>query len=277
MATYERENGSSRLRTTAMVSALAVIVIAGFVAIVGGSSRDTAVVAKTTVAVAEAPPSSSATAPTESATTTVAAPVTTATPTVLPCPTAKGPNTQTTKFSAPPPDCLEPGVRYRAKIKTDQGTIWVLLNADKAPQTVNNFVYLARYSFYDGMSIHRVISDFLIQTGSPTPDGEGGPGYVLSNSEGATDPFKPGTVAMADRGNGSQFFIISGSNGASLNPAEYAPLGTVTQGLDVVKKINALATAKGTASQLVTIRSLEIVADGGSGTGATTTTTSAGN
>jgi cyclophilin family peptidyl-prolyl cis-trans isomerase len=268
MATYEHETGSGRLRVTAAVSALAVLVLAALVLIVGGSSRDTAA-ATTTTAELTAPSSSAATAP-DATTATTQPPATTAAPVALPCPNADGNNPQTRVFTAPPPNCLETGVRYRAKIRTDQGTIWVLLDPEEAPLTVNNFVYLARYNFFDGLPLHRVISDYLIQTGSPTPDGEGGPGYKLDTTEAATEPFKVGTVVMADRANGSQFFIVSGSTGAALNPGDFAPLGVVTQGLDVVKKINALATKDGVSSQLVSIRSLEIVTDGGSSSPPTT-------
>lgn len=253
MATYEDESGSGRLRSRALVSAFAVVALAGLAVVIGSRSRDTAAGPATTLIVETLP---AATVPETLPVTTVAV--------ALPCPSADGNNPQNRVFAVAPTMCLEAGKRYRAKIKTDQDTIWVLLDATNAPQSVNNFVYLARYGFYNGLPFHRVINDFIIQTGSPTPDGEGGPGYPLPSAEAGTEPFKVGTVVMADRGNGSQFFIVSGADGAALNPADYAPLGVVTQGLDVVKKINALATDAGTSSELVTVKSLEIVADGGS-------------
>lgn len=258
MATYEDEPRSGRLLRTAAISALALLIVAGLAVIIGNGSRDTASTPSTTIELAVAP--TVATAPPVETT----VPATTAAPSALPCPNDDGNNPQTRAFPAEPPVCIVADKRYRAKIRTDQGTIWVLLDQTAAPAAVNNFVYLARYNFYNGLTVHKVFSDYIMQSGSPTPDGEGGPGYALSAQEAGVEPFKVGTVAMADRGNGSQFMIITGATGAGLNPADFAPLGTVTQGLDVVKKINGFGSDTGTPTQLVTIRSLEIVADGGS-------------
>jgi cyclophilin family peptidyl-prolyl cis-trans isomerase len=177
--------------------------------------------------------------------------------------------------------CIDMAAKYRAKVRTDKGTVWITLDQNAAPQTVNNFVYLARYGFYDGLSFHRVIGDFLIQSGSPTPDGQGGPGYVIP-AEAGTETLEPGSVVMADRANGSQFFIVSGASGAGLIPADFNPIGKVTQGLDVVQDINGLAVADSeVSSTLITIKSLEIVAEGEGGAtpaadpNATSTTTPA--
>ncbi len=242
---------------TAAISAVGLLAVAGLAVVIGNGSRDTASTPSSTLELALA----TTVAPTAPVETTVAP--TTAAPSALPCPNEDGNNPQTRVFPAEPPVCIVADKRYRAKIRTDQGTIWVLLDQKVAPAAVNNFVYLARYNFFNGLTVHKVFSDYIMQTGSPTPEGEGGPGYVLSTSEAGTEAFKVGTVAMADRGNGSQFMIVTGATGAGLNPADFAPLGTVTQGLDVVKKIDAFGTESGTPSQLVTIRSLEIVADGG--------------
>jgi peptidyl-prolyl cis-trans isomerase B (cyclophilin B) len=107
---------------------------------------------------------------------------------------------------------IDPSKSYTAHFKTTKGEFDVELFADKAPKTVNNFVFLARDGFYDGVSFHRVISDFVIQGGDPTGTGRGGPGYTWDDEESALKlPHSgPGTLSMANAGpntNGSQFFI----------------------------------------------------------------------
>ncbi len=283
MATYETEDGRSGIRSRALLVAAALIAVIGIAALLGSAIRDKSpVAAPRTEAPQAAPnaPEASTTAVVESTT----LPPTTVAPEALPCPKPDGPNAQTRVFPLDPPICIDMTAKYRAKVRTDKGTIWITLDQNTAPKTVNNFVYLARYGFYDGLSFHRVIGDFLIQTGSPDANGQGGPGYTIP-AESGTEALKPGTVVMADRANGSQFFIVSGSQAAAFNPADFNPVGVVSQGLDVVKKIDALGVpGSETSSQLVTIKSLEIVAEGegGPGTGAapgssTTTTIKSAN
>jgi peptidyl-prolyl cis-trans isomerase B (cyclophilin B) len=106
---------------------------------------------------------------------------------------------------------IDPKKTYRAKIETDKGDIELELYAQYAPQTVNNFVFLAREGFYDGVTFHRVISDFMVQGGDPTGSGRGGPGYQFED-EFKGNPLKheKGVISMANAGpgtNGSQFFI----------------------------------------------------------------------
>src|SRR3990170_7402375 len=115
------------------------------------------------------------------------------------------------KYAAPPPMTLDPAKTYRARIQTDVGEMLIDLHADRAPRTVNNFVFLARDNFYDGVIFHRVIAGFMAQAGDPTGTGSGGPGYSFA------DEFHPslrhdgrGVLSMANAGpntNGSQFFI----------------------------------------------------------------------
>ncbi|MEX2535838.1 MAG: peptidylprolyl isomerase [Trueperaceae bacterium] len=108
-------------------------------------------------------------------------------------------------------EILEPGADYRARVKTNKGTIIIDLFQDQAPRTVNNFVFLALNRYYDGVPFHRVLEDFMAQTGDPTGTGRGGPGYTFADevdSEVTHDA--PGTISMANAGpdtNGSQFFI----------------------------------------------------------------------
>jgi cyclophilin family peptidyl-prolyl cis-trans isomerase len=133
---------------------------------------------------------------------------------------------------------------YTAQMKTSEGDITIELNAADAPNTVNNFVYLAKNKFYDGTVFHRAIKGFMIQGGDPNGDGTGGPGYTFAD-EPFTGEYTRGTIAMANAGpntNGSQFFIMHADYGL---PKNYIIFGHVTAGLDVVDKI---ATAPVTMS-----------------------------
>jgi cyclophilin family peptidyl-prolyl cis-trans isomerase len=213
MTTYDDEEVlTSGVRRRAIATAAGLIAIVGAAALVGNAAREDRAAPETTTTVA------AVTAPVVEVTTTQ--PPTTLPPAPLPCPPLEG-ATQTRSFTMAPPMCIDMAAKYRAKVRTDKGTVWITLDQNAAPQTVNNFVYLARYGFYDGLSFHRVIGDFLIQSGSPTPDGQGGSGYVIP-AEPGTEALEPGSVVMADRGNGSQFFIVSGSSGAGLVPARLA-------------------------------------------------------
>lgn len=116
------------------------------------------------------------------------------------------------QYDSPPEMQIDPSKKYTATIKTNKGDIELVLFADEAPVTVNNFVFLARDGYYDGITFHRVIADFMIQTGDPRGDGRGGPGYKF-NDEATALTLKhdsPGILSMANAGrntNGSQFFI----------------------------------------------------------------------
>jgi peptidyl-prolyl cis-trans isomerase B (cyclophilin B) len=127
-----------------------------------------------------------------------------------------------------------------AHFDTDRGPIRVELAADKAPLTVANFVNLARRGFYDGLSFHRVINDFMIQGGCPKGTGTGGPGYKFEDEFHSGRKFdKPGLLAMANAGpntNGSQFFICTDDLTGRL-PKNYTLFGQVTKGMDVVDRI----------------------------------------
>jgi peptidyl-prolyl cis-trans isomerase B (cyclophilin B) len=115
------------------------------------------------------------------------------------------------QWNNPPPLTIDPQRSYRARIETERGTIVLDLYARHAPVTVNNFVFLARQGFYDGVAFHRVIANFMIQGGDPTGSGRGGPGYRFAD-ELRDNPLKHGSgaLSMANAGpdtNGSQFFI----------------------------------------------------------------------
>lgn len=164
------------------------------------------------------------------------------------------------QFSSPPPMAIDQNKTYIATIKTSMGDIKVQLDAKNAPATVNNFVFLARQKFYDGVTFHRVIKNFMIQGGDPTGTGAGGPGYKFSD-EPVKMPYEIGSIAMANSGpntNGSQFFICEGAQCVSL-PPQYNHFGKTIEGIDVVHKIAAVQTgASDKPVQPVTIQTIEI-------------------
>jgi peptidyl-prolyl cis-trans isomerase B (cyclophilin B) len=134
---------------------------------------------------------------------------------------------------------IDPKKSYTATIETNRGTIVLKLAPESAPKTVNNFVFLAREGFYDGVTFHRVIANFMIQGGDPTGTGRGGPGYKFAD-EFAGNPLKHGTgvISMANAGpntNGSQFFITHAPQ-PHLD-GKHTVFGKVTSGMDVVNLI----------------------------------------
>ena len=150
------------------------------------------------------------------------------------------------------------GKSYTAILHTSVGDITIALSKD-TPVTTNNFVFLAKDKFYDGVIFHRVIPGFMIQGGDPTGTGMGGPGYKFAD-EKFTGDYKRGTVAMANSGpntNGSQFFIMHADYAL---PPSYTIFGTTTSGLDVVDKIAAGKTSQNDRPvDPVTIKSVDIV------------------
>lgn len=127
---------------------------------------------------------------------------------------------------------------YRATIDTNKGKVVMDLQPSLAPVTVNNFVNLARQGYYDGLSFHRYVPDFVIQGGDPTGSGSGGPGYQFDD-EPVKGSYREGAVAMANAGpnsNGSQFFICNSDCQHKLTPS-YNLFGYVVDGLDVVKQL----------------------------------------
>lgn len=133
---------------------------------------------------------------------------------------------------------------YVAKFETASGNFEVTMDAKDAPKTVNNFVFLAKNKFYDGLIFHRIVKDFMIQGGDPEGTGVGGPGYKFDD-EPVVGDYTQGTIAMANSGkntNGSQFFIMTGDYSGGKLPKDYVIFGKVTSGLDVVMKLNDTET-----------------------------------
>ena len=142
------------------------------------------------------------------------------------------------RWDKPPTMTIDQNKQYTATIKTNFGDIVVELFPKDAPNTVNNFVFLARQRFYNGVPVHRIVKGFVIQSGDPTGTGGGGPGYKFPDEKVSRD-YVEGTLAMANSGpntNGSQFFITLADLSGKL-PKNYTIFGKVSKGMDVVKKI----------------------------------------
>ena len=151
------------------------------------------------------------------------------------------------QWNDPPAMIIDPSKRYTAEMDTSMGSLTISLDPSAAPKTVNNFVFLAREGYYDGVIFHRIIQGFVIQGGDPTGTGRGGPGYRFEDELPKAGRYEVGSLAMANAGpntNGSQFFIISGQNGVRL-PPQYSLFGKVVKGLDVVDQMEKVPTGPG--------------------------------
>nr|WP_307450103.1 peptidylprolyl isomerase [Paenibacillus sp. V4I3] len=162
-------------------------------------------------------------------------------------PTAEARQAETTsakQWSKAPDMSIDTDKKYQAEVTTSKGAFTIDLFVNEAPKTVNNFVFLSKQGFYNNVTFHRIIKTFMIQTGDPQGSGRGGPGYKFEDELKTTKQhtYEPGTVAMANSGpntNGSQFFICSGLDCASLNKLpNYTIFGKVTtDGMATIAKI----------------------------------------
>ena len=170
----------------------------------------------------------------------------------------------------PPEDdeILEEGDDATAVVTTTLGEFSIKLDTEQAPITANSFAYLAEDGFYDGLTFHRIVPNFVIQGGDPLGTGNGGPGYTCIEKPPPTLQYPPGTVAMAKAGNeppgasGSQFFVVTGTS--SPLPPQYALVGQVTEGLDVAKKIGQFGDPTdpaGAPTRDISIETIEIEED----------------
>jgi cyclophilin family peptidyl-prolyl cis-trans isomerase/putative hemolysin len=149
-------------------------------------------------------------------------------------------------FPTPPKVTVDKEATYSATLKTSKGDISLDLFVDTNPITVNNFVFLASRGFYDGVSFHRIIKDFMVQTGDPEGTGSGGPGYRFEDEFPVVKNYYRGRLAMANAGpdtNGSQFFIVTKDN--ETLPKNYVIFGEITEGFSV---LDAIAGTPVTAS-----------------------------
>jgi cyclophilin family peptidyl-prolyl cis-trans isomerase len=145
---------------------------------------------------------------------------------------------KTMQWSTPPQMTIDKNKTYTATVKTNYGEFTIQFFPQEAPLAVNNFVFLARQGYYDGVKFHRIVKEFMVQGGDPTGTGSGSPGYRFAD-EKVTRNYLPGTLAMANSGpntNGSQFFIMLADVGL---PKSYTIFGIVSKGFDIVQKIGA--------------------------------------
>lgn len=175
-------------------------------------------------------------------------------------PNPDGTSEKRQKFDAAPEMFIDPEKTYTATMVTSKGTLEILLDPHAAPATVNSFVFLARWHYFDGIVFHRIIPGFVLQGGDPTGSGAGGPGYRFDDELPKAGRYEVGSLAMANAGpntNGSQFFVISGPDGVRLPPL-YALFGKVVKGLDVIASINDVGTPSGKPREDVVIESVTI-------------------
>jgi peptidyl-prolyl cis-trans isomerase B (cyclophilin B) len=161
---------------------------------------------------------------------------------------------------------LDPGRTYEVELNTSCGAFTIRLDQKSAPEAAASFAALARSGFFDDTIFHRIVPGFVIQGGDPTASGTGGPGYSTRDRVPANAAYVPGVVAMAKAGNepagtaGSQFFVVTGPD-AGLTP-DYALLGKVTDGMDVVQAIGELGDpasgGTGTPLQSVVIEGAKV-------------------
>lgn len=259
-ATVRARQSSRRRRLVTVIGVLlgVGIIVAGVWILTGSGDDDTAEGSTTTTAAGDSTTTTAADAaelprPPEGITLTEK----------TPCPPAAGTEKRVERFAGPPPTCIDPDASYTATFSTTKGDFTAALDSKTAPVSVNNFVVLSRYHFYDGVPFHRIVPGFVIQAG----DGDGDPwgnndlGYSIHDELPASSAeYVDYSLAMANSGpntNGSQFFVVLPGGGAQLQP-NYSWFGQVTQGQDVVAAIGALGTAEQKPTEAVIIKSVRI-------------------
>jgi cyclophilin family peptidyl-prolyl cis-trans isomerase len=247
---YAQQKSRQRRQYLFIGGGVAILALAFWFFALRGSGKKSSVATKSpTTSTAPSTTAAPATTPTTAANQSVA---TIQAPANVGCPKLDGTSAHYTKFAAAPPMCINVAKKYTITFQTDVGTISAQLDPAKAPKTVNSFVFLTGYHYFDGIVFHRVIPDFVIQGGDPTGTGTGGPGYQFADELPKAGDYKNGSLAMANSGpntNGSQFFIIDGAQGTALPPS-YSLFGQVTTGMDLVNKIIADGDPSGTPKVL---------------------------
>jgi len=161
-----------------------------------------------------------------------------------------------------PKGTLDPGKTWSLTFETSCGDFTVELDPSLAPEATNSLVFLAREGYFDDTVFHRIVPGFVIQGGDPTQTGAGGPGYATLDVPPGAARYTKGTVAMAKSGlepagtAGSQFFVVT-AEGVNL-PAEYAIVGKVSRGMDVVERIGELGDAEEKPTQPVVVRTVTV-------------------
>ena len=260
-----RKQMAAQSRRRKAVSAVGVVIgvailVGGFLALTKDDSTSSAKGPTTTTA----PGATSTTAAAGDAATLPAPPEGITLTKATPCPPAGGSAKRVVKFASAPPTCIDPNATYTATFSTNKGEFTAQLDPQRAPITVNNFVVLSRYHFYDGVAFHRIVPGFVIQGG----DGDGEPwgnndlGYQIPDElPKSSADYKDYSLAMANSGpntNGSQFFVVLPGGGQQLNPANYSLFGQVTQGQDVVDAIGKLGNAEQKPTEAVVVNKVTI-------------------
>lgn len=177
------------------------------------------------------------------------------------CPPPEGSRVRRTIFENEPPVCIDLTTKYAARFVTSAGVFTAHLNPQDSPKAVNNFVFLARWRFYEGLPFHKTIPNNYIQTGDPKGAGITGPGYFFKDDPLPTE-YKVGDLLMAHEApnqNGSQFLLLVGDGPqGTLLPTAFPRFGRVVRGMDVVQRIAAEGGAEGTARIEHLIQSVEI-------------------
>jgi cyclophilin family peptidyl-prolyl cis-trans isomerase len=161
-----------------------------------------------------------------------------------------------------PEQVVKKGEKVSALIQTSCGDFIIALDSERAPKTVNSFAFLIEKGFYDGLAFHRIVPEFVIQGGDPLGNGTGGPGYSVDEKPPANLAYTKGIVAMAKSSaeppgrSGSQFYVVTGAD-AGL-PPEYALVGKVSSGMDVVERIGKLGTPAEKPKQTIVIEHAEV-------------------
>jgi cyclophilin family peptidyl-prolyl cis-trans isomerase len=175
-----------------------------------------------------------------------------------PCPRADGRSVRETKFRRAPPLCIDPKHIYTAKVETDVGTFDIQLDQSRAPDTVNNFVFLARYHFFDGFLWNKILPGSYIQGGNPPGDPTDA-GYLFADELPPPGQYKVGSVIMANSGpntNGSQFIVLTGPGIIQqLNPPKFTLFGEVVAGMDLVTQLGSNANANHVIKQITIVES----------------------
>lgn len=241
LAQQQRETKRRQLlRRSAWVVALTVVVIGSVWGLTGSSPSAPSTTTKATTSTGG---STTTTTATGSATTQAAA---NSLAVAAGCPAKPTTRVNNLQWSSAPPMTINTTATYYAHFETTAGNFTVALNPKEAPQTVNNFVFLASHEYYDCVIFHRVIPGFMLQGGDPTGTGMGGPGYTIADefptkTANAAVQYPLYSIAMANTGaahsGGSQFFIITGAEGEAL-PNSYSLFGSLISGTDTAMKIN---------------------------------------
>lgn len=177
------------------------------------------------------------------------------------CEQVEAPAPKQVSFKAPK-QVLQKGEEATAIVATSCGTFEIALDTERAPKTANSFAFLAEEGFYDDLTFHRIVPEFVIQGGDPEGTGTGGPGYSVEEKPPANLAYTKGIVAMAKSSaeppgtSGSQFYVVTGAD-AGL-PPEYALVGEVSEGLDVVERIGKLGTPTEKPKQPIVIEEITI-------------------